>query len=55
LFALPGELWEQGATLYKIAATVADGGESGELINVTPGVIARYAGLLADRALDTSA
>jgi hypothetical protein len=55
LFALPGELWEQGATLHEIAATVADGGESGELVNVTPGVIARYAGLLADRALDTSA
>jgi hypothetical protein len=58
LFALPGEVWEHGARLHEIASTVAAGGDSGELVNVTPGVIARYARVLARRASlqpDTSA
>ena len=50
LFALPGELWEHGSRLYEVASTVARGGRSGELINVTPHVIARYARLLSDPA-----
>lgn len=49
LFALPGEVWEHGARLHEIARAVAQGGRSGELVNVTPRVVARYARLLADR------
>jgi hypothetical protein len=49
LFALPGEIWDQGARLHAIARAVAAGGRSGELVNVTPRVVARYARMLADR------
>lgn len=49
LFALPGEVWENGARLHAVARAVAQGGRSGELVNVTPRVVARYARLLADR------
>jgi hypothetical protein len=42
-------MWEHGARLYKMARTAAAGGSSGELVNVTPHVVARYARLLADR------
>lgn len=50
LFALPGEVWEHGARLHEVTSAVAQGGGSGELVNVTPHVVARYARLLADRA-----
>jgi hypothetical protein len=46
LFALSGEVLERGATLYRVASEVAQGGRSGRLINVTPKVIARYARML---------
>ena len=49
LFALPGEVWEHGSRLHEIARAVAHGGKSGELLNVTPHVIARYARLLTER------
>jgi hypothetical protein len=47
LFALSGEVLEHGARLYEIAHAAARGGASGELVNVTPNVVARYARLLA--------
>jgi hypothetical protein len=50
LFALPGEVWPNGARLHALARAAADGGRSGELVNVTPNVVARYARLLHDRA-----
>ena len=50
LFALPGEVWEHGARLHEVVSAAAQGGRSGELVNVTPHVVARYARLLADRA-----
>jgi hypothetical protein len=50
LFALSGEVWPNGARLHELARVVAAGGRSGELVNVTPGVLARYARLLHDRA-----
>jgi hypothetical protein len=46
LFLLPGELLERASRLYEIAELVALGGRSGRLVNVTPGVVARYARLL---------
>lgn len=49
LWALPGELLEHGAGLYRIAELVAGGGRTGKLINVTPHVVARYARLLDER------
>ncbi|MFL5827110.1 MAG: hypothetical protein ACJ76V_11360 [Thermoleophilaceae bacterium] len=47
LFAMSGEVLEHGARLYEIAHAAASGGSSGELVNVTPNVVARYARLLA--------
>jgi hypothetical protein len=55
LFALSGEVWPNGARLHELARVVAAGGRSGELVNVTPGVLARYARLLHDRAEAESA
>ena len=49
LFAMSGEVLEHGSTLYRAAEQTARGGRSGRLINVTPGVVARYARLLDDR------
>jgi hypothetical protein len=49
LFALPGELLERGSVLFRIAELAAGGGRSGELVNVTPHVVARYARLVARR------
>jgi hypothetical protein len=49
LFALSGEIWENGRRLHEIVRTVAGGGASGELVNATPDVVARYARLLAGR------
>jgi hypothetical protein len=48
LWALSGEVWARGCQLHRIASLVAQGGRSGELINVTPSVVARYARLLDD-------
>jgi hypothetical protein len=48
LFALSGEVWENGSRLHQVARMIAEGGTSGELVNVTPGVVARYARLLSD-------
>lgn len=50
LWALPGEVWEHGAELHRIASLAAAGGSSGALVNVTPHVVARYARLLDQRA-----
>jgi hypothetical protein len=50
LFALSGEVWSNGTRLHALAEAVARGGRSGELVNVTPRVVARYARLLHDRA-----
>jgi hypothetical protein len=49
LFAMSGEIWEHGSTLYRMAELFAGGGRSGRLVNVTPDVVARYARLLDDR------
>jgi hypothetical protein len=49
LWALPGEVWEKGSVLHRIAKLAARGGRSGRLVNVMPNVIARYARLLGDR------
>lgn len=55
LFALSGEVWEHGSRLHEIARTIAGGGASGELVNVTPAVVARYARLLAERTFQDTA
>jgi len=49
LWALSGEIWEHGSRLHAATALTASGGRSGELVNVTPNVVARYARLLDDR------
>jgi hypothetical protein len=49
LWLLPGELLERSGELYRIATLAAEGGKSGQLVNVTPNVVARYARLLDDR------
>jgi hypothetical protein len=49
LFALPGELLERGSALFRVVELAAGGGRSGELVNVTPGVVARYARLVGRR------
>ncbi len=46
LWAFTGPIWERAPGLRAIADFVARGGDSRRLINVTPGVIARYARLL---------
>ena len=51
LWALSGEILERGSELTEIARMIAAGGESGQLINVTPRVIARYARILDARGL----
>jgi hypothetical protein len=48
LWALSGEVWARGSGLHRMAALIARGGRTGRLINVTPGVVARYARLLDD-------
>ncbi|MBA2615801.1 MAG: hypothetical protein H0U90_08545 [Actinobacteria bacterium] len=49
LLALSGEILEHGGRLHGMAAQLARGGRSGRLVNVTPGVVARYARLLDTR------
>lgn len=51
LWLLSGELLEHGGRIHSLARLAAGGGRSGELLNVTPRVIARYARLLDDRGL----
>jgi hypothetical protein len=51
LFAMSGEIFEHGSTLYGIAELIARGGRSGRLVNVMPHVVARYARLLDERGL----
>ncbi|HEY7349037.1 MAG TPA: hypothetical protein VH599_12060 [Ktedonobacterales bacterium] len=46
LWAFTGPIWSRAAGLKAIADFVARGGDSGQLINVTPGVVARYARLI---------
>ena len=43
--------WECGPELRRIAEYMTGGGNSGRLINVTPGTIARYARILNDMSL----
>lgn len=52
LWALSGEVWENGGTAYRIAELAARGGSSGRLVNVTPNVVARYARLLDRRVAE---
>lgn len=47
LWTFTGPIWQRGAALYQLASYVAEGGESGRLINVTPRVVARYARIIA--------
>lgn len=49
LFLMSGEVLEHGSRLFAIAELAAQGGASKRLVNVTPGVVARYARILADR------
>lgn len=51
LWAFSGPRWERGQRLLEICRWAARGGDSGELINVPPRVVARYARLLAERGL----
>jgi hypothetical protein len=51
LWLLPGELREHGRRVQELALFAAKGGASGELVNVTPNVVARYARLLLRRGL----
>ena len=52
LWAMSGEVWREGSRLYEIAELLADGGRSGELVNVAPNVIARYARIISAREGD---
>lgn len=51
LWAFSGPRWERGQRLLELCRWAARGGDSGELINVPPRVVARYARLLAERGL----
>lgn len=48
LWAFTGPIWRRSPGLHAIADFLAHGGASGQLINVTPNVVARYARLLGD-------
>ncbi len=50
-----GELFSQGAALFKMTEWLTGGGSTGRLVNVTPAVVARYARLLDDRRAGTDA
>ena len=49
LWLLPGELREHGHRVQELAVLATKGGSSGELVNVTPNVVARYARVLLRR------
>jgi hypothetical protein len=51
LWAFTGPIWSRAAGLKAIADFVARGGASGQLINVTPGVVARYARLINEEEM----
>ena len=51
LWLLPGELREHGHRVQELAVFATNGGSSGELVNVTPNVVARYARLLVRRGV----
>ena len=48
LWTFSGHVWDRGRELRDICRWMAEGGSSGELVNVTPGTAARYARILAD-------
>ncbi|HET9109957.1 MAG TPA: hypothetical protein VFN78_03935, partial [Ktedonobacterales bacterium] len=48
LWTFTGPVWQRGAALHQIATMLASGGDSGQLINVTPRVVARYARIIAE-------
>lgn len=50
LWAMSGEVWEHGSRLHELVTLAARGGDSGQLVNTTPNVVARYARLVDDRA-----
>ncbi len=49
LWTFSGEFWKRGSRLYDIASFCSQGGQSGELINVKPNTIARYARIIEQR------
>ena len=46
LWAMSGEFWRGGRTLLEMARFAASGGDSADLVNVTPRVVARYARII---------
>jgi hypothetical protein len=54
LWAFSGPRWDRGQHLLEICRWVAEGGSGGQLVNVPPRVVARYAQLLAQRGLVAS-
>ncbi len=48
LWTFTGPIWSRGAELHRIATFLANGGDSGRMINVTPRVVARYARIVAE-------
>lgn len=51
LWTFSGHVWDRGRELRDICRWMADGGSSGELVNVTPGTAARYARILTNEGL----
>jgi hypothetical protein len=49
LWTFSGYALDRGRELRDICRRLADGGASGKLVNVTPGTLARYARILAER------
>jgi hypothetical protein len=47
LWTFTGPVWERGCELMEISRWLVAGGDSGRLLNVTPGTVARYARLLS--------
>lgn len=47
LWTFTGSIWKRGSELDEICGWMAAGGSSGEIVNVTPRTVARYARLLA--------
>jgi len=48
LWTFTGPVWTRGAELHRIATFLANGGDSGRMINVIPRVVARYARIVAE-------
>ncbi len=51
LWAFSGPRWDRGADLRRMCSWMAGGGDSGQMVNVPPAVVARYARLLGERDL----